>query len=781
MILPAAVLGLLALAPSAAEAPPPYSGRESRVRVALPRLDDQVTVDGVLDEPAWERAARLVGFSQYAPVDGRPADEETEVLVWYSPSAIHFGIRAHALPGTVRASLANRDRLEAEDQVQIFLDTFHDGRQALMFAVNPLGVQADGALIEGTRTQGGSFSGLASGREEPDLSPDFVFDSKGRLTAEGFEVEVRIPFKSLRYQSAPRQDWGLSVIRRVQSSGHEDSWTPARRASTSFLAQAGTLEGISDLHPGLILDLSPVVTAKADGAPAAGGWAYDSGAPEVGGNVRWGVTNNLTLNGTVNPDFSQVEADASQFTFDPRSALFFPEKRPFFLEGIEQFTTPNNLIYTRRVVAPVGAARLTGKAAGTRVAALIAVDGEEASASGRDHPLFGILRLQRDVFGHSRLGFAYTDRTDARASNRVAEVDAHLAFASLYTLDLQAALSRTRREDVRTAPLWYAVLARNGHRFGFRYALTGLHPDFRAESGFINRGAIARANLDHRLTFFGADGGWWESLSSDVVLDGIWRYHAFARGPALERKLHFNNNATLRGGWKAGASVLVEDFAYDPDLYSDYALAGGSSGRPEVLPFRGTPHLHNLDYVLTGSTPEFSKLSATLQYIWGRDENFFEWSAAAIKYLTLTADWRPTDQVRVSPQYQLQGFDRKSDGSTVGVRRIPRLKVEYQLSRSIFFRVVGEYDANRRDALRDDSRTELPVLIRDAAGVYQPAGVEERNRFRVDWLFSYQPRPGTVVFAGYGSTLTEPEALRFRDLRRASDGFFLKLSYLFRM
>ncbi len=741
---------------------------------AIPRIEEQVKVDGILSEAAWERAARLVGFSQYAPVDGRPAESATEVLVWYSPSAIYFGIRAHAEAGTVRASLANRDRLDAEDAVEIFLDTFHDGRQATVFIVNPLGVQADGALVEGTRTQSGGFSGLSTGREQPDLSPDFVFDSKGRLTPEGYEVEVRIPFKSLRYQAAQRQDWGLNVIRRVQSTGHEDSWTPARRAGTSFLAQAGTLAGISDLRPGLILDLNPVVTAKTDGAPAASGWGYDTSRPEVGGNVRWGVTSNLTLNGTVNPDFSQVEADASQFTFDPRTALFFPEKRPFFLEGIEQFTTPNNLIYTRRVAAPVAAAKLTGKVAGTRLAALLAVDGEETSATGRDHPFFNIVRLQRDMGSHSRVGLVYTDRIDGAASNRVAEVDAHLAFASLYALDVQGALSRTRETDVRTAPLWQAVLVRNGRRFGFRHALTGLHPDFRADSGFISRGGIAHANLDHK--------GFWESLSSDVVLDGIWRYHDFAAGPTLERKLHFNNNLTLRGGWKAGASVLIESFAFDPELYQGYALARSTPAGTEILPFTGTPHLDNLDYVVTLSTPEYSRFSGSLFYIWGRDENFFEWSPADIKYLTLTADWRPTDQLRVGAQYQLQSFDRRTDGTTVGIRRIPRLKVEYQLSRAIFFRVVGEYDANRQDALRDDGRTEFPVVIRDpATGTYVPAVRSERNRFRVDWLFSYQPTPGTVVFAGYGSTLTEPEGLRFRALRRDRDGFFLKVSYLFRM
>jgi hypothetical protein len=778
MILPL----LVSLVAPVAEAPPSYSGRESRVRVNLPRLEEQVKVDGILDEPAWERAARLVGFSQYAPVDGRPAENATEVLVWYSPSAIHFGVRARAASGTVRASLASRDRLDAEDAVEIFLDTFHDGRQATVFIVNPLGVQADGALVEGTRTQGGGFSGLSTGREVPDLSPDFVFDSKGRLTPEGYEVEVRIPFKSLRYQASKQQDWGLNLIRRVQSSGHEDSWAPARRAGTSFLAQAGTLAGISDLHPGLILDLNPVVTAKSDGARSASGWSYDTGRPEVGGNVRWGVTSNLTLNGTVNPDFSQVEADASQFTYDPRTAIFFPEKRPFFLEGIEQFTTPNNLVYTRRVASPVGAAKLTGKMAGTRVAALVAVDGAETSATGHDHPFFNILRVQRDLGSRSRVGLVYTDRIEGAASNRVAEMDARLAFASLYALDVQGALSRTRDTNVRTAPLWQAVLVRNGRRFGLRHAITGLHPDFRADSGFISRGGITHANLDHRVTFFGPPKGLWESLSSDVVVDWIWRYRDFARGPALEKKLHFNNNVTLRGGWKAGASVLVETFRFDPELYDGYALARTTPAGTEILPFVGTPAIDNLDYVLSLNTPEFSSFSGTLQYLWGRDENFFEWSPADIKYLTLTADWRPTAQVRVGAQYQLQAFDRRTDGSTVGIRRIPRLKVEYQLTRAIFFRVVAEYDARRQDALRDDGRTELPIVIRDpVTGSYAPAGPSERNRFRLDWLFSYQPTPGTVVFAGYGSTLAEPEGLRFRALRRDRDGFFLKVSYLFRM
>jgi len=236
------------------------------------------------------------------------------VLVWYSPTALHFGIRAQAPAGSVRATLSNRDRIDTDDQIQIYLSPFNDGRQALMFAVNPLGVQADGALVEGSRSTRTS-SGLNTGRETADLSPDFVFQSKGRLTAEGFEIEVRIPFKSVRSPSSDPQDWGCRF------SGSEELRLRryvgrAKRAANSFLAQVGTLAGLTGLRRGLVLDLNPITTARVDGAPGSRGWAYGNPVAEVGGNVRWGITPNVTFNGTLNPDFAEVEADASQFVFD---------------------------------------------------------------------------------------------------------------------------------------------------------------------------------------------------------------------------------------------------------------------------------------------------------------------------------------------------------------------------------------------------------------------------------------------------------------------------------
>ncbi|HET7293368.1 MAG TPA: DUF5916 domain-containing protein [Vicinamibacteria bacterium] len=783
MIPIALLLAAYADTAEAAAVRPTYNGRDGHVRVAIPRLEESVAVDGSLDDPAWARAALLTGFSQYAPVDGRPAEQRTEVLVFYSPSAIHFGIRAYAPPGSVRASLAQRDRIEAEDSVTLLISTFNDGRQAAAFMVNPLGVQADGTLVEGlTRQTGNGFAGLSTEREPPDLAPDFVFESKGRLTDSGYDVEVRLPFKSLRYQGAEVQNWGLHVLRKSQSTGYEDSWTPARRDATSFLAQAGTLEGLRELRPGLVLDLNPFATARAEGARDASDWRYDARSPEFGGNVRWGVTPNLTLNGTVNPDFSQVESDASQVQYDPRIAVFFPEKRPFFLDGLEQFSTPNRLVYTRRVVAPVAAAKLTGTVSGTSLGLLTALDDAATSRSGQDRPFFNILRARRDVGAGSRLGLVYTDKIDAEDWNRVAGIDARVALGGIYSLDLQGAFSATELAGERSdGPLFEAIFNRNGRRLGTRVLITGIDDEFRAAAGFIGRAGIVRANADQRFTFLGGKGALVESWNVDLVLDGIWTYDAFfGPGGVQDRKFHVNNNVTLRGGWKAGASVLVESFGYDPELYADYGLAGDQPG--EVLPFVGVPRLSNLDWVLSVTTPDFKRFSGRGELLWGKDENFFEWSSADIVYATLEADVRPTEKLRASLLYNLQQFARRSDGTLVGRRQIPRLKLEYQATRAIFVRLVGEYDARFRDALRDDSRTERPILIRGAAtGAYAPAPEARSNRLRCEALFAWQPTPGTVFFAGYGSTSLESDAFRFRDLSREADGFFVKFSYLFRL
>ena len=249
-----------------------------------------------------------------------------------------------------------------------------------------------------------------------------------------------------------------------------------------------------------------------------------------------------------------------------------------------------------------------------------------------------------------------------------------------------------------------------------------------------------------------------------------------------DRKLHFNNNFTLKGGWRVGGSVLFETFGYDQALYANYYLGRETASGLEFEKYPDGPRLPNLDYVFSATTPQRAGVEFDALVLWGKDENFYEWSSADIIFLNVGAAWKPTDKLRVDARYQLQSFRRRTDDSIVGIRRIPRVKAEYQISRPIFVRVVGEYNSDWQDDLRDDSRTNLPIYIRNPAGQYERAAKSYVKSFRADWLFSYQPTPGTVLFAGYGNTLASlDEDPRTARLRRTVDGFFLKLSYLFRL
>ncbi|MDH3497104.1 MAG: carbohydrate binding family 9 domain-containing protein [Gemmatimonadota bacterium] len=756
-----------------------YHGRAGTLAAAPPRLLDMpVTVDGVLDEPVWQRAAILTGFSQYRPVDGRPAEDSTEVLVWYAPDAIHFGIRAFEPHGQVRATLADRDKIDTDDNVQILLDTFDDRRRAYVFSVNPLGVQADGIRTEGS---GGAAGGPGAGGrfENVDMNPDFTFESHGRLTPWGYEVEIRIPFKSIRFPGADPQRWSINVIRKTQHSAYEDTWTPAVRANASFLAQSGTLEGLSGLRRGLVLSVNPFATGRLAGAPdSLGDWTYDA-TPEAGVNVSWGITTNLTLDGTANPDFSQVEADVAQITVNERFALFFPEKRPFFLEGIELFNTPNSLIYTRRIREPLGGVKLTGKLAGTSVALLSAVDARGASATGDRHPVINALRVRRDVGAQSTVGLTYTDRIEGSDYNRLASADVRLVFARLYFFEIQGAASRTREAGVTaTAPLWEVTVDRTGRSWGFNYRIRGIHEDFRADAGFVPRSGIVEPFIANRLSAYGRPGAFLETWTGFFALTGVWNYREFFDGGSiLESDVGHTSFFTVRGGWGATVRPNWQTVRFDPAFYGEYFVDTGADTVPLGLPDRLTD-LWSLG--LSVSTPQFPTIAASVGASLGTVPAFFEPAPARTASYNTTVTWRPTEKVRVEARYVYSRLNRERDGTRLSTAHIPRLKFEYQLSRAVFVRFIGQYTAQERDALRDPA-TDQPILIAENGGTFRAATPGVQNDVRMDWLFSFRPTPGTVAYAGYGTSLTEDDAFTFRDLRRVSDGFFLKLSYLFQL
>ena len=780
-VLASLLLALLASS-AGAQSPGVFDGRARRTDVPIPRLAADIRVDGSLDEPAWSQAALLTGFSQYLPVDGRPADDSTEVLVFYTESAIHFGIRAREAHGdVVRGTLADRDNISADDHVQILLDTYDDNRRALLFAVNPLGVQQDGVQSEGTdpsQSAGGRFDGSV------DISPDFAFESRGRLTPWGWEAEVRIPFKSLRYQQADPQQWGLQIKRITQHSGHEDTWTPAVRANASFLVQGGHLTGLTGMRRGLVLEIDPELTSSMAGSRETGteDWRYESPRTELGGNLRWGITSNVTLNATVNPDFSQVETDVGQVTVNERFPLFFPEKRPFFLDGLEQYDTPSQLIYTRQLRDPVGGIKVTGKRGATAFAYLGAVDDSRFSLDGDHAPVFNLLRVRRDFGSSSTVGVVHTDRVEGDAYNRVSGADARLVWRKIWFSQAQLAGAWTRDAsgDTRRGELWQMVFAdRTGRAYGNRFALNGVSPDFETHSGFVPRTGIISGIAVNRFSFYGRPEALVQQLTTFITVQPLWRYEDFPRTGTTENEIAQQVVASLRGGWSMRARWSNEHLRFDEEFYRGYRVVSGV----DTLPLDRPRSLYGLWGGSAGISTPSRALTLSLDAGFGSGAIFPEAAEGRGRSLDLGVEWRPTAALRVEASVVHQEIDRARDGSRFSTATIPRIKTEYQFSRAVFLRYIGQYVAEDRTELVD-ARTGLPLVpspLGEAA--FGSSGAEVDNGFRNDLLFSYKPTPGTVFFVGYGASLTEPDAFALsRDrLRRTADGFFLKASYRHRL
>src|SRR5436853_264208 len=674
------MFALLLLLQGAADGGPTYHGLAKQLDVRIPRIETAVKIDGVLDEPAWSRAALLTGFSQYRPVDGRPAEDSTDVLVWYAPDAIYFGIRAFEPHGhVVRATLADRDNIDADDHVAILLDTYLDHRRATMFAVNPLGVQEDGVWSDGVAA-GAAGGPSAGGRFDAtiDLNPDYVYESRGRVTDRGYEVEVRIPFKSLRYQSADPQDWDIQVVRSVQHSGYEETWTPAVRANASFLIQSGRLVGLTALRRGLVLDLTPEFTTKVDGAPTMPGYDYRG-----------------------------------------------------------------------------------------------AVDNSDQSATGA-HPVYNMLRVRRDLGPTSTLGVAYTDRIDGDDYNRVLGVDAHVVWRKVWFSEVQIASSWTRGPDgSRAGKLWTVTFGdRTGRAYGNHFELLGIEKSFQDTSGFVNRTDFVAGRTYNRFSWYGRPGALVEQFTAILGFAPSWRYADFGRlHRTIEHTLQHFWAAALRGGWQLQLTLSLNHFGFETGDYSGYQVDRTVDTVAFVVP-------HDLYHLPGGAfivnTPNRAVAgSVVLGYT--AAPIFPEASEGRQVAVTTVAAVRPTPALRLEARWVHQRFTRARDGTRFLTANIPRLKLEYQLTRAIFVRYIGQYFAEDQAALRDP-RTGQPLLVNG-----DTARAIVTNDFRNDVLFSYKPTPGTVVFLGYGASLTEADAFRFRNLSRTSDGFFLKLSYLFRM
>ncbi len=777
ILLHMATAAALAGGPAAGKA---YDGTAGELSVATPAMAKaEIRVDGRLDDGAWAQAALLHSFTQFDPVEGIPASQKTEILVLVDGGAIYFGIRAFdEQPRGVRATLTERDGfIRSDDYIRFILDTFNDQRRAYVFSVNPLGVQHDGVWNEG----GGGRRGMGG---PVDDNPDFLWESAGVLAEWGYSVEVRIPLKSLRFPGVAEQSWGLHVVRRIARNGFEESWAPISGNAANRLSQAGKLTGLRNLDAGLFMEINPVLTGKRVGAFDDELQAILRGDPEgeFGMNVTYGLTSNLTLDATFNPDFSQVEADAGQISVNERFALFFPEKRPFFLEGTEIFDLPKQLVYTRSIANPIAGTKMTGKVGAWNVGYLGAVDEDFGDL---DNTVASILRVRRDLGASSTLGVLYTDRTrHGNEYNRVGGVDARLVLARRYTLTFLGSGSVTRGpdEDRTVSGLWSARIDRAGRGFSFSAEIEDSGDDFTAGSGFIRRTGVSEAQSNVRFNFYGERGSLVERWGPSLELQGTWAHDDFWAGRSPEeRQLQLSTSVSFRGNVSLWATVQRHFYDFAPNAYEGFFVTDAAGVR---RPFRPDQRLFG---ALDGASVNlfvntFERVRGNARFSVGETPVFDR--GVGVEPATsvsgnVSLNLYPTRSLQGEVGVRQTRIARQSDGSEYSTALIPRVRAQYQFTRALFVRGIFEYSAQERGAPRDPA-TGLPLT-------YCGDSCEVRSRtsshdFHAEGLVSYEPSPGTVFYVGYTRQMRDldPQLFRFRDLTTTEDGVFVKVSYRFR-
>lgn len=401
-------------------------------------------------------------------------------------------------PGKVRARMARRESVFGDDIVEVMLDTFDDQRRAYGFFTNPFGIQWDGLWTEGQGWDG-SF--------------DTLWHSRGRRTDQGYVVWMAIPFKSLRFSSAPNQTWGLIFLREIPRNNEQAFWPRVSSRIEGRLSQAATLRGLESISPGRNMQFIPFGVFRSFRAldtrdPNRPFFVRDRADPDAGLDAKFVFKDSLVLDVALNPDFSQVESDNPQVTANQRFEVFFPEKRPFFLENANFFQTPINLLFTRRIADPQFGVRLTGKTGPYAIGALLMDDESPGKSVPVGDPLhgkralFAIARVSRDIFNQSSIGMIYTDREFEGSYNRVGGLDTRLKLSPNWVATFQGVRSWTRELDGSrlNGTAFDAEVRRSGRQFSYSLEYNDRSPDFRTASGFLRRPDIRR--IGQNLGYF---------------------------------------------------------------------------------------------------------------------------------------------------------------------------------------------------------------------------------------------------------------------------------------
>jgi len=739
---------------------PPDADRspEGRLIYTAKLLDGRIEVDGDLTDEGWGNAPIVPLPFETSPGNNVAAPVATQCMVTYDDRNLYLGCKAYDPdPGAVRAYVTDRDDIDSHDRIVLTIDPFNDARRAFQFGINPLGVQYDAVFAPGTQEAGGM-----NNRGPADPSWDAIWASSGRLVAEGYIVEAAIPFESLRFPSADGiQTWGFYVSRSWPRSDDVEmrsmTWD---RDSSCELCQANLLTGLESIEPGANMQFTPTFTsARTDTRGTGGGLEAGEVDPQFGMDARWGITTDLSLNATVNPDFSQIEADVAQLAVNNRFALFFPEKRPFFLEGAELFNTPIQALFTRSIADPSFGTKLTGKSGGRSFGVLVARDEvnnvllpgpQSSSAASLDEQVYTTSgRFRQDVGASSNVGALYVGREGEDGYyNRVMGADAFLRVLPALTARLQFLRSETQygdafAEEYRQARGRFGGNALTAQlRYSTRNWFAAMNASqrgagFRADAGFVPQADWRDLGAWFDRTFWKDDSSW---VTSFMVSGGFW-HQEDTQGQLLQGGVWTNlqYNGPLQSTLWINPNIGRENLSGVDYTGLKRMWFGGSIRPTGSVGFRFNASVRETVDLTNDRLGQVFHISPSLDLRLGRHVD-----------LRLSQSW----------------FDMNTpEGEDVFTAGVSQLRAVYNFSPRSFFRAIVQYrDTDRVPALHLDD------VDRSSSSLF------------TQFLFSYKVNPQTVLFLGYTDNRSGHVDLEFNQhgLTQLDRTFFLKLGYAFR-
>jgi hypothetical protein len=708
----------------------------------IPRIDAEIQIDGRLDEPVWEReAARFSMDIEVMPAENVPAPAKGECCLMYDKNHLYAAFRAYdPNPDQIRAHLSDRDEMWNDDLVGVLLDTFNDENRGFAFFANPLGVQGDEIF-----SKGGS---------QEDQSWDAIWNAAGHMTDFGYVVEMAIPFRAMQFQpSEEEQIWGFAPLRIYpRSRRHQISGFPIDRDQMQcLLCQLPKIKGFAGAEPGRNIELDPTITGlRSDQRTPfpSGSLEKDKAQADMGISGRWGFTNNLTLSAAVNPDFSQVEADVAQLEINKQFALYYPEKRPFFLEGQDFFETPFRALYTRSIADPDWGLKVSGKEGPHALGVFSARDsitnlifpGPQGSnsASLSQSTFANVLRYRRDVGPSSTLGLLVTDREGESYHNRVGGLDGLLRLTKSDTVTFQLLGSHTAYPENTAMTYDQESEGLSGYagRIEFQrqtrsYIVFGeyadIHPDFRADLGFMPQVGYRQFEVGGGYLYFGDSDSFFSQIQAVANYDQANDYD----GHLLE---------------KEGEAVLSMQGPLQSRL--NFVLGG----REKIFQQKSFSQFFNhimLSFKPTGG------ISANLSLSYGDEIDYSHIRAG--KYLQIN----PGIRMNLGKHFFLSGdytnYRLNIGGSRLFMVHLPQVKVIYHFNQRAFFRAILQYQQVSRNQdlylfeIDPDTETLFSQL-----------------------LFSYKLNPRTVLFLGYSDNYLGFDGV---DLTQKDRTFFLKIGY----